>query len=264
VQLQDRLSDIRAQGLGLAAISYDPPAKLRTFADRYGVTFPLLSDTGSAVIRRFGLLNRQVDEKSPAFGVPHPGTFILDAKGVVTRRFFEASYEERDATSAILLELGSAPGGTATRVQTRHLQATIAVSDRDIAPGHRFSVVFDVTPAPGMHVYARGQHEYRPFAPLFDASPALVFGEPAWPPSREYFFAPLKERVPVYDTPFRLTMPVMLKVAEGNDLLKTTTSLTIGGILSYQACDDKICYLPEKIPFQLNVGLKPLIRGRLP
>lgn len=257
------MAEIRSQGLELAAVSYDSPATLRTFAERYKITFPLMSDPGSATIRRFGLLNQTIEASSPMYGVPHPGTFIVDTNGRVTKRFFEAAYQERDATSSMMLALGAGAGGAATRIDTPHLQATVAVSDRDVAPGHRFSLVFDVTPKPGMHVYARGQHDYRPFVPLFDPNAALTFGDLAWPPSREYFFAPLNERVPVYDRPFRLTQPVMLKVADGNELLKTTQTLTISGAISYQACDDKICYLPQRIPFQLGVGLKPLIRGRL-
>lgn len=263
MQLQDRVADVRARGLGLAAVSYDSPETLRTFAARYGISFPLLSDKGSLIIRRYGLLNQTIESSSPMFGVPHPGTFILDRQGRVVSRFFEAAYQERDATSSVLMSLGAGSAGTATRVTTPHLSATIAVSDPNVAPGHRFSIVFDVVPAAGMHVYARGTHDYRPFTPLFDVAPALTFGEIRWPASREYFFEPLKERVPVYDTPFRITQPVMLKVAEGNELLKTGDTLTITGALSYQACDDRICYMPQQTPFSLTVAVKPLIRERV-
>ena len=40
--------------------SYDPPDVLRAFAAKHGITFPLLSDSGSAIIRRYGLLNTSV------------------------------------------------------------------------------------------------------------------------------------------------------------------------------------------------------------
>jgi len=38
-----------------------------------------------------------------AYGVPYPGTFILDAKGVVVSRYFEDDYRERVSASDILL-----------------------------------------------------------------------------------------------------------------------------------------------------------------
>jgi hypothetical protein len=254
---------VRAQGLGLAAISYDAPDVLRRFADRFKIEYPLLSDTGSAVIRRFGLLNTEVEKSSRAFGVPHPGTFIVDRAGLVKRRFFEPGFQERDAAAMMLLAIGGGPSGPSVQLSTPHLDATISASDPRIAPGHRFAVVFDITPRPGMHVYARGDHDYQPVAPLFDPRPGLVLHEMAWPPSREYYFAPLDERVPVYDQPFRLVQPITLQVAAGNTLLETTDTLTVSGALSYQACDDRICYMPQRVPFTLPVNVQPLVRERL-
>jgi hypothetical protein len=263
VQLQDRLPEIRARGLELAAISYDSPAVLDAFAKRYGIDFPLLADPGSGVIKKFGLLNREI-ESGPAVGVPYPGTFVLDPAGVVRQRFFEATYQERDAASAMLLALGAGPAGASTRIDTPHLEATIAVSDPTISPGHHFTIAFDVVPRPGMHVYARGTHAYRPITPVFDPNAALALGDVHWPASREYHFVPLDERVPVYDEPFRFLQPMSLKVDEGNALLKTSDTLVISGALSYQACDAKICHPPQQVPFRVSVGLRPLIRDRQP
>ena len=80
VELQGRYDDIKKQGLGLVAITYDSPETLKKFADSRGITFPLLSDPGSARIKRYGLFNDTVDPKTRAYGIPHPGTFILDAQ----------------------------------------------------------------------------------------------------------------------------------------------------------------------------------------
>ena len=43
MELQDRLGELREQGLGVAAISYDSEEVLADFAGRRGVTFPLLA-----------------------------------------------------------------------------------------------------------------------------------------------------------------------------------------------------------------------------
>ena len=53
---------MRRQGIEIAAISYDTQEILATFSERRGITFPLLSDVGSATIARYGILNTVVDE----------------------------------------------------------------------------------------------------------------------------------------------------------------------------------------------------------
>jgi peroxiredoxin len=50
VELQSRYDAIKAQGLGLVAITYDSPETLKKFADSRGITFPLLSDHVSGAI----------------------------------------------------------------------------------------------------------------------------------------------------------------------------------------------------------------------
>jgi len=36
-------------------------------------------------------------------------------------------------------------------------------------------------------------------------------------------------------------------------------AMTIGGALSYQACDDRLCYDPVTLPLSWTVGLKPIV-----
>ena len=44
MQLQNAKQKFEAQGLKLAAISYDSPAILKDFAERHNIDFPLLAD----------------------------------------------------------------------------------------------------------------------------------------------------------------------------------------------------------------------------
>jgi len=37
-------------------------------------------------------------------------------------------------------------------------------------------------------------------------------------------------------------------------------SITITGTLRYQACDDKVCYMPQSLPVSWTIGVKPLAR----
>ena len=47
------------------AVSYDPVPILADFAARRSITFPLLSDAGSAVIKQYGILNTTVAAGNP-------------------------------------------------------------------------------------------------------------------------------------------------------------------------------------------------------
>ena len=113
MELQVQLKTLKEQGLGVAAISYDSVKVLSDFAQRKGITFPLLADDDSRVITQFGILNTvaaegvgdnaddpdvqaDVAKYVSAFGAnpmivgtPYPGTFMVNGDGKVSSRFFE-------------------------------------------------------------------------------------------------------------------------------------------------------------------------------
>ena len=101
MELQGRLDLLKRQGLGLVAISYDAPGVLKRFAASRGITFPLVSDAGSTIIKRYGLLNTTLEAGTRSYGVPFPGTFIVDRKGIVRSRHFESAYQERSTVASI-------------------------------------------------------------------------------------------------------------------------------------------------------------------
>ena len=72
----------------------------------------MLSDVGSEVIKRYDLLNETVELTSRAYGIPYPGTFILDPNGRVLDRFFERGYQRRNTVSSIAVKLGNPLWGT--------------------------------------------------------------------------------------------------------------------------------------------------------
>ena len=258
MELQSRYADITRQGLGLIAISYDAPDTLKKFADSRGITFPIISDQGSAIIKQYGLLNDTMDPKSRFYGVPHPGTFIVDRKGVVQSRFFEDAYQERYTAATILGTLG---GGAGMSANTQHVTMTASISDAVAAPGERLSVTVNVTPKRGMHVYAPGKHSYQVVRLEIDPQPWLRPQSTIYPVSEIYHFKPLDERVEVFMKPFRLRRDVtLLATPEGQKLLGALTSVTISGALEYQACDDKVCFNPTRVPISFVVSLKGLDR----
>lgn len=261
MELQRRYAEITKQGLGLIAISYDAPETLKKFADSRGITFPMIADRESAIIRAYGILNETEKPGGRAYGIPHPGTFIVDRRGVVVSRFFEDAYQERYTAATILGTLGARVGGGTVSADTAHLTLTATITDTTAAPGERLSILVDVTPRPEMHVYAPGTHDYQVVRLTLAPQPWLRVHAPVYPASQIYHFKPLDERVEVYAKPFRLrTDLTLLATPEAQKLLGAMPSVTVVAALEYQACDDKICFNPARVPLTFTVMLKALDR----
>lgn len=148
---------------------------------------------------------------------------------------------------------------TANRITTDHLQITTYASEEVVAPGSLFTIVFDITPRERMHVYAPGARGYQIIRFTLAPNPALVTRPVQYPASEVYFFKPLNERVPVFQKPFRLTQAMAVSTApEHRATLAKAKSVTIKGTLDYQACDDRVCFLPKSVPVSYTVRLRPL------
>ena len=78
---QKRLADFKSREVQIAAISVDPVEVSREHAKKVGYTFPLLSDTGAAVIKRYDVLHRGAGPKGN--DIARPAEFYVDAGGTV-------------------------------------------------------------------------------------------------------------------------------------------------------------------------------------
>ena len=289
--MQDRLDELTAAGIGIAAISYDSEETLAAFAERRGITFPLLSDDDSAVITEYGILNTVVAEglgpngndpevvadvhryvaaavfDSPQLrrminGTPFPGTFVLDANDRVTSRFFEEFYRERASTATVMLKSGIGLSPIeAIQGTTAQLKFTAYPSNTIVTNGTRFSLALEVEPNAEMHVYAPGAEAMGYQVIGFNMAPSdYVRYEPVeYPESEIYHFNPLDEYVPVYQEPFTLLQEAVIGAsAKIEEELADIDALTLSGTLDYQACDDAICYLPVSVPVSFTVEFQHL------
>jgi peroxiredoxin len=264
VELQGRLEELKRQGFGVAGLSYDAVTVLSDFSSRRGITFPLLSDPGSITIKTYGILNTTVPESNrQMYGIPFPGTFMLNRRGVVTSRFFEEAYQERNTVGNIMARLDNHIDVQATTIASPQLGLTSYASDNTVAPGTQFSVVIDVRPARGVHVYAPGVTGYKPIALSIQPQPGVLVRPARYPQSEDYHFKPLNEHVKVYQRPFRIVQEIVIDSSpQAEAAMKTLTSLTIDGVLNYQACDDKVCFTPQAVPLTWTVSLRQLDRER--
>lgn len=266
MELQQSLAKVRERGLGLAAVSYDSVAVLKNFADRKGITYPLLSDSDSKVIRAYGLLNESVAKGSAQFGIPYPGTFILDRSGVVTQKYFEADFRQRYTASEILVrQYGGAAGAATQEIETKHLRLISSASLATVHWGERLALVADITLKPGMHVYAPGVQDYIPIDFKVTASPAFQVYPAGYPAARKLHLKVINETVPVFEGHFRVAEDITIAPdARVKPLLNPAGDLVVEGSLHYQACDAKVCYPPQTIPLRWTLHYEALDRQRAP
>ena len=266
MELQQYVEKFRKEGLGVAVISYDSGEILADFAKRKNITLPMLADPQSQIIRAFGVINTHVPAGHLWYGVPFPGTFIVDQNGIVRSKYFEDSYRDRYSAPTILLrEFGSPAGTRETAVQTDHLELKYYAT-RDLArPNLRFTLIADFQLKPKMHVYAPGVQNYIPIRFELTPSPNYKALKPEYPKSENLYLPAIQELVSVYQGKFQVRQDVVMA---GNDalqpLLERDRTVKIRGELRYQACDDKICYLPQTIPLEWTLALDPLDRERVP
>ena len=79
----------------------------------------------------------------------------------------------------------------------------------------------------------------------------------SYPPSEIYFFKELNEKTETYSKPFKLVQEVtILATPEAQKLLAASPTVKVSGRLEYQACDDKVCYAPTKVPFSFALDVK--------
>jgi hypothetical protein len=146
------------------------------------------------------------------------------------------------------------PRNRVTPIWTDHLKVTTYPGDAAVSPGDRTSLVIEVQPGDGMHVYAPGADGYKVIALTVTPQPFVRVVPLGYPASEIYFFAPLNERVPVYQKPFTLRQELVVDDRpEARAAFRGKPSLVVTGTLSYQACDDKICFNPVTVSLTWTV-----------
>jgi hypothetical protein len=267
VQLEQKKADFARQGYNVASITYDSTAILKAFSDRTGITYPMLSDPESRIIREFGILNETIPKGTPFYGVPYPGTFILDASGADLRKFFENDFKERYTAGSMLFRAApqSAKDGWA-EIETKHLQLRYRATDLSIQGGMTTTLAVEVALKPKMHVYAPSvTGGYIPVQWTIAPQPAWKALDPEWPAPKVLRLEAIKESLPVFEKTFTVTRD--LAFAQQNDLLSAageTRRLSVPAVFRYQACDDKECHPPVNVPLSFTFNVEPHDRTRVP
>ena len=137
---------------------------------------------------------------------------------------------------------------------TPHLTVATSASPTAAAParpGATIKLFVDVIPDPKVHVYAPGAKDYLPIALEITPVAGVTPGKLIYPKAQDLYFEPLKEHIPVFSLPFRLVQDVAI-----GRTVKSGSSLTVTGVLKYQACDDTTCFNPVSAPVSWTVPVK--------
>ena len=132
---------------------------------------------------------------------------------------------------------------------SKHASIEASPATVEAAPGAKASLSIEVTPKPGIHVYAPGTKDFIPIELKLDAQPDFKAGKTAYPKSELMTFG--DEKVPVFQKPFKLTNDVTIAKSA-----KAGSTVAVAGTVHLQACDDKVCYPPETVPVSWTINVK--------
>ena len=250
------MDEFTASGVSVFALSYDEQDALADFRDAYGITFTLLSDPDSAVIRSFGILNTLINENDhPWFGIPFPGTYVMDSAGVISHKFFENS---------LFLRVGPEPLlQAATGAQLSHTKAAsspptetkwqVSLEGDQLAVGVLRDVVARIEVPAGRHLYATPAPAGNvPVELVLHEDPSIVVRELVRPASSSHTLGGTGEVIQVYEGAVELRLPIALN----GDAAKPTAEsheLTLSGELRWQTCDDQVCDIPRRETFTITI-----------
>ncbi|HVZ61787.1 MAG TPA: protein-disulfide reductase DsbD domain-containing protein [Terriglobales bacterium] len=174
-------------------------------------------------------------------------TSMVMAAGVVTAIFLAAS------TTAVRAQiLGEVP-------RVPPAVSVAAIETPKVAPGKSTSVEINFRVRPSFHINSNEPSSELLLPTVLKLNPPtnVSVGQTIYPMGREmsFPFAP-KENLSVYTGDFSLTTKVM---AAANT---PPGRYRVRGELQYQACDDRACYAPVKLPVLFDVAISRPARAR--
>ena len=104
VKLSDIQDKFEALGVGVSGMTYDDIETIKTFHEKWGITFPLLGDKDGAIVDAWGIRNEAYGEGTFAHGIPHPGVVLISREGEILAKWAQEGYRTRADWQAVLSE----------------------------------------------------------------------------------------------------------------------------------------------------------------
>ena len=253
-------------------MSYDSPEQLRAFADEHDVTYDLLSDADSAVIREFGILNTLISPDDPEqgagrsfYGVPFPGVYVTDGNGLVTEKFFHRHYATRESAGTIrdsaigrILARHEVP---AVELGSDQVRISAFLSDESMAFETQSMVHVRFELDDGLHMYGRPLPDnYIASEVTIPDTHGLRVGPAQYPPTYPREFPLLGVTLNVYEG----VVDVAIPVTPNAEVFHRTNPdrpevVEVPLSILYQVCSETICYTPRTEMLTLAAPFQPLL-----
>jgi hypothetical protein len=245
------MNEFDAAGISVYALSYDEPDALRDFRDAHGITYTLLSDPDSEIIRAFGILNTLIDPNDhPWYGIPYPGTYIVNADGVITHKFFDNNLAVRAGPEQLL----SAARGESLLTEAANtavpdqVEVSVELDGEALASTVQRDLLVKFRVPRGRHVYA----EPAPSGSIavdvvLDDNPRIVQRPLIRPLSESHTLSGTGESFQVHHDSFVLRLPLTVNRGAGGGI----SEINVSGEVRWQACDDEVCDIPTSQRFEL-------------
>lgn len=245
------MEQFRKKDLNVLAISYDPVTVLKAFSEKHQITYPLLSDENSEVIKRFGIFNSEIDSSSRGFGIPYPGIYIIDENLKVTDKHFEQSYRERPTAQNVLITLLDEKLETNVQTfKTNYLAGSIGISDSIAYRAQLLTIVVEINLKEGFHLYSKPIPDG--FIPLdieFEPNPNFEIDEFVFPESKKLTIESLNETFNILSG--KISLKTFLRIKNRPEIGNYTVKAT----MTFQACTDEVCLVPEKYKYDFPLRI---------
>ena len=264
VELQAAQPMFEDAGIRLYAISYDEVGALAEFAEHHHITYDLLADEGSKLIREFGILNHHVTEDQvPYHGIPFPGTYLVDEDGIVTAKAFHQSLAQRESAEGLIdAALGDillrSDEPTTERADDSGITFSLTYHGGGgvIRGGTMRRLVVRVDLPDGLHLYDSPVPDGMVATTFTLVGPDGLRSLPVEKPPTHPLDLPGVGQLNVWSGRVDFVIPVWATDALAS-LVRSDNAdhATIELDVAYQACDDQACRLPRTERLTIDVPI---------
>ena len=257
MQLQ-KIEAFQAAGISIFAISYDRVEAQAAFAEEFGITCPLLADPDHAVIEATGILNTLVRPEEDVYGVPFPGSYMIGGDGTVEEKLFFQLYRTRPSAATVLrdgfgidFELHNHPRAD---VESDGVRIAATFGGESLVYGEASTLYVDIYLDEGLHLYGQPIPEGYIATEVTVAAPeGIIVGQASYPPTAPFHVADIDSEFLAFEGDICIRVPIRMEFTGAE-------SFTLDVTVSYQACNDRECYLPQRRELQLEVPIESLNR----
>ncbi|MBN2411827.1 thioredoxin fold domain-containing protein [candidate division KSB1 bacterium] len=133
------------------------------------------------------------------------------------------------------------------------LDVEVKSSQNAVVPGEPFMIAVILNIEPGLHInsHTPGSDFFIPTIVTFDSLKDVEFSVPVYPKALLKAFPFSEEKISVYDKQVVIVSRVTTKPEYAAGTIK------ISGKVSYQGCDDNVCFPPGDEFFEINLDVVP-------